>query len=150
MRTALLDLYNFGQFALAETVARLPSATLRRAAIDALAYAAYRLSHEKRRLIERNCCLCLRGRDRAERDPPHRHRLLLRILAGDGGMGAGRRRPAAGSRDRDPWPRAFAASSGARQGRDPVGEQRFQPPRAGETDAAHPRHQAASNRPISA
>ena len=97
MRTALLDLYNFGQFALAEAVARLPSAALRRAAIDALAHAAYRLSHEKRRLIERNVAYAFAWRDRAERDPPHRHWLLPRVLAGDDGMGAGRRRPAAGS-----------------------------------------------------
>jgi|KBSSwiStaDraftv2_1062776.scaffolds.fasta_scaffold255155_2 lauroyl/myristoyl acyltransferase len=61
MRTALLDLYNFGQFALAEAVARLPSAALRRGAIDALAHAAYRLSHEKRRLIERNVAYAFAG-----------------------------------------------------------------------------------------
>ena len=61
MRTALLDLYNFGQFALAEAVARLPSAALRRAAIDALAHAAYRLSREKRRLIERNVAYAFAG-----------------------------------------------------------------------------------------
>jgi lauroyl/myristoyl acyltransferase len=61
MRTVLFDLYNFGQFALAEAVARLPSAALRRGAIDALAHAAYRLSHEKRRLIERNVAYAFTG-----------------------------------------------------------------------------------------
>jgi lauroyl/myristoyl acyltransferase len=61
MRTALLDLYNFGQFALAEAVGRLPSVALRRGAIDALAHAAYRLSHEKRRLIERNVAYAFAG-----------------------------------------------------------------------------------------
>jgi lauroyl/myristoyl acyltransferase len=61
MRTALLDFYNFGQFVLAEAVARLPLAALRRGAIDALAHAAYRLSHEKRRLIERNVAYAFAG-----------------------------------------------------------------------------------------
>ncbi len=51
---ALLDLYHFGHFALAEAIGRLPSAPLRRVAINALAGAAYRLSHKKRRAIERN------------------------------------------------------------------------------------------------
>ncbi len=54
-------LYNFGQFALAEAIARLPSTALRRGAIDALAHAAYRLSHEKRRLIERNVAYAFTG-----------------------------------------------------------------------------------------
>jgi lauroyl/myristoyl acyltransferase len=62
MQTALFDLYNFGQFALAETVGRLPSAALRRAAISALAGVAYRLSREKRRLIERNVAHAFAGR----------------------------------------------------------------------------------------
>ena len=57
IRTALLDLYNFGHFALAGAVARLPSAGVRRAAISALALAAYRLSRQKRRLIERNVAI---------------------------------------------------------------------------------------------
>ena len=62
MQTALLDLYHFGHFALAEAVGRLPSAALRRAAIGALARAAYRLSHEKRRVIERNIAYAFAGR----------------------------------------------------------------------------------------
>jgi lauroyl/myristoyl acyltransferase len=62
IRTALLDLYNFGHFTLAESVARLPSAGMRQAAIGALALAAYTLSHEKRRLIERNVALAFAGR----------------------------------------------------------------------------------------
>ena len=64
MRTALLDLYNFGHFALAEAVGRLPSAALRRAAIGTLARAAYRLSHEKRRRDRTEYRLCLRRPDR--------------------------------------------------------------------------------------
>lgn len=59
---ALLDLYNFGHFALAEAVARLPSARMRQAAIGALALAAYSLSKEKRRLIERNVAFAFAGR----------------------------------------------------------------------------------------
>ncbi len=62
MRTALLDLYHFGHFALAEAIARLPSAPLRRVAINALAGAAYRLSHKKRRAIERNIACAFGGR----------------------------------------------------------------------------------------
>ena len=62
IHTALLDLYNFGHFALAEAVARLPSAGMRQAAIGALAFAAYSLSHEKRRLIERNVAVAFAGR----------------------------------------------------------------------------------------
>ena len=61
MRTALFDLYHFGHFALAEVIGRLPSAALRRAAIDGLAYTAYRISHEKRRLIERNVAYAFGG-----------------------------------------------------------------------------------------
>ncbi len=66
MRTALLDLYHFGHFALAEAIARLPSAGLRRSAIDALAGAAFRLSHQKRRAIERNIACAFGGIDPAE------------------------------------------------------------------------------------
>jgi lauroyl/myristoyl acyltransferase len=62
IQTALLDLYNFGHFALAEAVARLPSAGLRQSAIRALALTAYSLSHEKRRLIERNVVFAFAGR----------------------------------------------------------------------------------------
>jgi lauroyl/myristoyl acyltransferase len=61
MRTALLDAYCFGEFAVAEAIARLPSAVLRRAAIGALARAAYRISRRKRRLIERNIACAFAG-----------------------------------------------------------------------------------------
>jgi len=73
MRTALLDLYHFGHFALAEAVGRLPSAALRGAAIDALAGAAYRLSHEKRRVIERNIAYAFAGRI----DPAETRRIAI-------------------------------------------------------------------------
>ena len=73
MRTTLLDLYNFGQFALVEAVARLPSAELRRAVIDALALTAYRLSHEKRRLIEQNISIAFAG----SIDPSKTRRITL-------------------------------------------------------------------------
>lgn len=54
MRDTLLDLYHFGHFVLAEAVGRVPSAALRRAAINGLARSAYLLSRNKRRRIERN------------------------------------------------------------------------------------------------
>jgi lauroyl/myristoyl acyltransferase len=62
MRAGLRDLYDFGQFAVAELVGRLPSVALREIAIRTLARVAYRLSRRKRRLIERNVAHAFAGR----------------------------------------------------------------------------------------